>query len=341
LITRPLKRYKVTEKYPKKDYSVAIVIVFKNGGDYLKKILPELLKQDYANFKLWLADDFSTDEGPEFVQNYAENDARIQYYKVQHDKPGKKQALRELIPHIESDILLFTDVDWVPSTKQWISRMVSSFQDGIDIVLEYSPMLAGLGFINMFSRFETLITAIHYFSWTLWGQSYMGVGRNFAYRHSLYSDEAYKSKFIGGDDDLFIQQKASPKNVAIQIHPNTFMYTEAKSDFKSFIQQKKRHVSTSFDYKWKHQFILSLFGFSQILFYPLAILLLLSNTHIYVLSLLVLIRMSLYYFSAKDFMSKFEEYSLFCRVFILDLALSVYYLVIGIVSLFKKKQTWN
>lgn len=341
IITRPLIRFSADEEIQVQDQSVSVIIVFKNGKAYLNKLLPELLNQKYANYNIWFADDFSTDDGSKIIQRYTEMDDRIHYYKVKQDMPGKKQALKELIPLIDNDILLFTDIDCIPGSERWISRLVSSFENGIDIVLGYSPMFIGKGFVNMFSRFETFMTAIQYLSWALLGQPYMGVGRNLAYRRKLYSDKVYQSNYIGGDDDLFVQQKANAKNVGIQIHPESFMFTEAESDVTSFIRQKRRHVSTAHVYKLKHQIMLGLFGFSQIFFYPLAIILLLNNTFIYLVSIMLLLRLALYYFSAKALMSKLEEHSLFCRVFVLDLALAGYYLFIGVASLFKKQRTWN
>jgi hypothetical protein len=41
-------------------------------------------------------------------------------------------------------------------------------------------------FLNKLIRFETLLTAIQYFSWAKAGLPYMGVGRNLAYKKRVF-----------------------------------------------------------------------------------------------------------------------------------------------------------
>ncbi|HBK82800.1 MAG TPA: glycosyl transferase family 2, partial [Flavobacterium sp.] len=62
-------------------------------------------------------------------------------------------------------------------------------------------------FLNKIIRFETVLTAIQYFSWAKVGKPYMGVGRNLAYKKSVFFDNRgfmNHMKIKSGDDDLFI-----------------------------------------------------------------------------------------------------------------------------------------
>ena len=55
-----------------------------------------------------------------------------------------------------------------------------------EIVLGYGEYHKLQGFFNKIIRWETFHTAIQYFSYTLAGMPYMGVGRNLSYKKELF-----------------------------------------------------------------------------------------------------------------------------------------------------------
>ncbi|MNE38673.1 hypothetical protein D3C80_1325800 [compost metagenome] len=132
-------------------------------------------------------------------------------------------------------------------------------------------------FLNKIIRFETLLTAIQYFSWAKLGRPYMGVGRNMAYKKEEFFNVNGFIEHIqirSGDDDLFINQAANGKNVSIAYTPESFTYSKPKTSFKDFFTQKRRHVATANYYKPIDKFQLGLFYCSQLLFLILPVLLL-------------------------------------------------------------------
>lgn len=60
---------------------VSIVLPVYNGEKYLRESIESVLAQTYINWELIVIDDCSTDSTPEIVQEYAENDSRIKYYR--------------------------------------------------------------------------------------------------------------------------------------------------------------------------------------------------------------------------------------------------------------------
>ncbi|HEY9197487.1 MAG TPA: transmembrane glycosyltransferase, partial [Mucilaginibacter sp.] len=130
------------------------------------------------------------------------------------------------------------------------------------------------GFINNFTRFETIKTATNYLSNALNSNPYMGIGRNLAYTKTLFfSAKGFASHMhiISGDDDLFVNQHATADNTAIEIHPDAFTYTAAKTSFASYFKQKKRHMGVGKLYKNRHRRMLSFDALSGFLFYILLI----------------------------------------------------------------------
>ena len=132
------------------------------------------------------------------------------------------------------------------------------------------------------------MTAVQYFSYALMGIPYMGVGRNLAYKKSLFiKNNGFISHYNvdSGDDDLFINEVANQRNTKIEIDPQSFTISEAKKTFGEWWLQKRRHLSTSKYYKFKHKFLLGLYSFSLIL----AILILIFLLTLKVNTLIILI----------------------------------------------------
>ena len=146
------------------------------------------------------------------------------------------------------------------------------------IILGYGAYekIAG-SFLNKIIRFETMLTAVQYFSWAKLGHPYMGVGRNLAYKkEEFFNVNGFidHMKIRSGDDDLFINQAATGKNTTISFSPESFTYSRPKTSFKDWFKQKRRHVSTAGYYKPFDRMQLAVFYSSQLLFILLPIILL-------------------------------------------------------------------
>ena len=145
-------------------------------------------------------------------------------------------------------------------------------ENGIEVILGYSPYHKRPGMLNKIIRFETFHSALQYLSYALAGSPYMGVGRNLSYKKELFlRNKGFSAvnHLPGGDDDLFINKVATRHNTNIVIDPGTFTLSEPKKDFGEWLKQKTRHYSTGKFYKFRHQFLLGLYSFSHFLFYPL------------------------------------------------------------------------
>ena len=118
-------------------------------------------------------------------------------------------------------------------------------------------------------------------------------GKILAYK----SDEFYKvngfidhMKIRSGDDDLFINQASNKENTTICIEPISFTYSDAKTSFSEWFNQKRRHISTAKYYKGFDQFKLGLFYLTQLFTIILGILLLVLNHEIILVVTLITFR---------------------------------------------------
>jgi glycosyltransferase involved in cell wall biosynthesis len=266
---------------PQKRVPISVIVCAKNEEENVKAFVPLLLQQDYPDFEVVLIDDASSDETLEVFEAFEKQYANIKLVKVQNNEAfwgNKKFALTLGIKAAKYEYLLFTDADCYPASTQWIKEMSSQFTTQKTIVLGYGAYeKIKNSFLNKLIRFETLLSAVSYFSWAKMGKPYMGVGRNLAYKkEEFFNVRGFMDhmKVRSGDDDLFINQAATASNITWCLSADAFTYSKPKTNLKDWFNQKRRHVSTASHYKGFDQFQLGLFYGLQFAFLVLAIVLL-------------------------------------------------------------------
>lgn len=271
---------KIQPNNPKK-VPVSIIVCAKNEEENVKKLVPLLLEQNYPDFQIVLINDASSDNTLELFEEYEKQHKNIKLVNVVNNEAfwgNKKYALTLGIKAAKNEYFLFIDADCVPNSKEWISEMTSHFSQTKTIVLGYGAYEKIKGsFLNKLIRFETMLTAVQYFSWTKVGKPYMGVGRNMAYkREEFFKTNGFINhmKVRSGDDNLFINEASNSKNTAICFSKKSFTYSVPKMTFKDWFLQKRRHFATAEHYKLFDRFQLGLFYFSQLWFVILAVFLL-------------------------------------------------------------------
>ena len=327
---------------------VSVIVCAKNEAKNLLKNIPFFINQKYFKFELILINDCSRDATLKIMEKFKKNyPSIIKIVNVKENEQfwgSKKYALSLGIKTATFEHLLLSDADCKPISENWISEMTAKFTSEKQLVLGYGNYeTIQKSFLNKLIRFETLLTALNYFSFANNGNAYMGVGRNLAYTKSLF----YKAngfvkhmKIKSGDDDLFVNQIASKKNTESCVSINSFTESKPKTSFKAWIQQKRRHISTSSYYKTKHKLLLGTLYSSNLLFWLTGIILLffLFNWQIVVsiLAIKVLYQTFIYYKAAKIF----NEKKLILIFPVLELFLIFIQLFIFIKNLISKPTNW-
>ena len=273
-----LALFKAKPKNISQTHPVSVIICARDEAENLVKNLPGALVQKYkTTHEVIVVNDNSLDESKYILEEFQRSFKLLQLVELKQEArfiPGKKFPLSIGIKTAKHEIVLLTDADCVPASEFWIEKMQEGFEEGIEIVLGYGAMHKTKGILNKLVRWETFHTALQYLSYAKSGIPYMGVGRNLSYKKSVFFRQkgfSAHNHVPGGDDDLFINKAATKENTIIVIDKDAFTLSGAPKSWKQWINQKKRHYTTSKYYKAGHKFLLGLYAFSLFIFYPLFI----------------------------------------------------------------------
>ena len=259
---------------------VSVILCAHNEAYNLSQYLQALLTQDYPEYEVIVVDDGSEDETRAEIERYLVHDPRLHMTFVPYGArvgSTKKLALTLAAKAAQYDYLLLTDADCVPESRFWIREMMKGFAEGQgtkDIVLGFSPYFAEKGYVNRLVRYDTLFNGLHYLGAAICGHPYMGVGRNLAYRKSLFFESGGFTKLmnnVAGDDDLFVNHVATKTNTAVVLSRESYTWSISKKTMKNWLQQKRRHLSVSPAYRESTKFRLSLEPFIRGVFYAAVI----------------------------------------------------------------------
>ena len=303
---------------------VSVIICARNEAENLRRFLPSILNQFYPEFEVIVVNDGSTDNTADVLAEIKNQYPQLYVTGIEHQEnypKGKKLAQTIGIKAAHHDQLLFTDADCEPASPNWIRQMQSNFLNQTEIVLGYGPYSPKKGLLNKWIRTDTMYIAMQYLSLAITKNPYIGVGRNMAYRRSLFfKNKGFASHLhlVSGDDDLFINETSTTFNTAIEVHPESFTYSEPSKSWKQWTRQKKRHLTTSKVYKKTHKRRLAIELISREIIYLLSILLLsLGFFQGYVILILV-IRIAAFGVIYKLVMNRLKEKNLFLISFVYD-----------------------
>jgi len=336
---------------PSKVEGVSILIAARNEARNLQSLIPILATQNYPKFEIIIVNDRSTDDTMELLRGMMNIYPQLRSVTIQYTPEhvtAKKYALTLGIKVAKYDIILLTDADCTPVSKNWVKMMSTPLiENHIIFSLGHGAYTRFPGFLNRLIQYETLFTSINYFSFALWKSPIMGVGRNLCYRRSFFLEKkAFKGfwHINGGDDDLLVNQYANSNNTAVVIHPESITLSQPKMDWKSYFTQKKRHFHAGKYYKVKNKLKLGVYMFTHLTFWISASFLLLGSNNwepITVVAGLIILRavVQLQVFMAAK--KKLEGIGKVYWTMFFDLMYLSYFWVVGTKGYLSKKIKWK
>lgn len=249
---------------------VSVLIAARNESVGIRATLDSVLDQDYAGiWDVWVADDRSTDDTPQILEEYrARYPERLHILTIKDLPEGvspKKHAISKMIEACEGDILCLTDADCIVQ-REWLTGILREFEPGIELVAghSYIPTVPGKSpFIICMQAVETLIYRVAGTAGLAMHLPLTSTGNNLAYRKDFFkSVNGFENviKIQSGDDDLLMQKLATDRPFAMRycITPSTFVTTNGKETLKELWEQRKRWASKTIYYSPKIVFVLSM-----------------------------------------------------------------------------------
>ena len=341
-----LGRYRQTENLSDPT-GVSIVICAHNEYHHLNETLPLILEQDYPDYEVLVVNHSSDDDTHYLLIRLEEKYPHLNTITIREDLnffTGKKFPLSIGIKSAKYDMILLTDADCKPMSKDWIRHMQSAFMPKTEVVLGYGPYNRSTGLLNKLIRFDTAHIAIQYLSYALAGIPYMGVGRNLSYlKKVFYKNQGFIAHYRirSGDDDLFINRIANRSNTAIMVHPESYTSSDPMQSLGNWITQKKRHLSTSHLYKFKHKMLLGIYAFSLVTFYGLFVLLLALNWSVIPVLGIFVLRMISQYIVLASCMRQLNEKDLIPFLPFYEILLLIFNAGILISNVIRKPTRWK
>nr|WP_276359619.1 glycosyltransferase [Daejeonella sp. H1SJ63] len=248
--------------------SVSVLIAARNEENNIDKTISDILSQDYPAdlFQLIIVDDHSTDRTADIVQSYASRGVKlIRLNEGEMLNSYKKKAISEAIKFSDAELIVTSDAD-CRMGSQWLSTIVGLYESG-DYKLISSPV-AYFQEKNTFEKVQSLE-----FLFLIGGMGAAGIGNkmpttcngaNLAYRRDVFLElKGFQGidDLASGDDELFLHKVALayPEKIGFCKSRNAIVYTHAKSNLGSFIEQRRRWASKSTRYKNKSVLLLGVF----------------------------------------------------------------------------------
>lgn len=168
---------------------VSIIVASRNEELNIESCIKSLILQTYPNNKIEiiLVNDESEDLTLQIMEKYEkqyENIHIISTYLEDSDVRGKARALAQGIDSATGEIILLTDADCT-AHKEWVSSIISYFNDGVDIVGGFTVIKGS----NIFSCVQQL-DWIHLQTMSSSGMALgypLGIiGNNFSFKKECY-----------------------------------------------------------------------------------------------------------------------------------------------------------
>ncbi len=345
------KKKKVVNHNPK---AVSVIMATHNDAHHLMRSLPLILNQQYENFEVIVVDYKSDDETKQVVEDFQSIYAHLKFVPLDSSVTnikGKKFPISIGIKCAKNDLVLLTEPDCLPLSPLWLQSMAKHFVHHTEIVLGYASVEKKKGMLNALMRFDTLYSAMQYFSYALAKIPFMGTGKNLAYSKLLFmKTKGFASHYhvLYGEDNLFINQVATKQNCTIEYGPNSTTQCRPFTSFSRWFRFKKEYKYTQKYYRKKHKILLHSHGFLTFLFYIFLILSLIYTP--YTLSLWTILLMSLFllrtatqYYVVGLSAKKLGEKSLIPFIFFYDFLFAILNPLIFIISKMSKNpdKLWN
>lgn len=244
---------------------LSILIPARNEAENIEACLHSILQQNYpaALFEIIVIDDHSTDQTAAIVRQIQAENSQVHLIRLanipaaQNQNAFKKFAIEQGIQQARGTLIIGTDADCLVP-PEWL-RLMAAFYESSQAVFIAAPVnffreksnleyFQSLDFVGMMGITGAGIQG-HF--------QHMCNGANLAYEKAAFEAVGGFSGIDGkasGDDMLLLQKmiRRFPGRIGFLKNPGATVRTRAMPDWASFVSQRIRWASKSYDYpEWR------------------------------------------------------------------------------------------
>lgn len=169
-----------------------------------------------------------------------------------HNLSERKLAITLGLKAAKGNVVLTTTTNIIPPSDRWLSQMVAPFDNpDVELVIGYSHQdfseIRGAG--RWYKQFYNVMGAAQWLGAALARNPYRGDGYNLAFRRETFFEHKGYARNIYlhyGDDDLFVNEIATPENTRVVIASDTQLSTVWGSEAnRIWTMRRERYMFTS------------------------------------------------------------------------------------------------
>ncbi len=231
---------------------VSVVIpMFGENHAFLEDQLPRLVAQSGVDYELMIVYVGSDKDFYDDLRQRSHAFPHLLTTKIEYNPQYPitvKTALNVGIKGTHYDHVIFSTTDAYPATDRWVSLMAKGFTRG-EVVLGYCGIEPGKGLGRYLMRMSRMLSSALWISSAIARRPYRGI------RHAigLVKSRYFEVNGFGhldkttGEDDLFVQQIATPDNTVAVLAPGALLYERCWGGWSWWFNMKRFYGSlTSF-----------------------------------------------------------------------------------------------
>lgn len=249
---------------------ISVIIAARNEEKNIKTVIDSLLNITYpeSDFEVIIVDDNSSDSTYKITKELTKTKTNFSVISAKNKiYPFKRGALQIGINASKYPYIAITDADCILPLN-WLESISNSFNE-YDFICGISPFIQNRSLVNNVSCFENLKSVLLNVFLHLLGLSFSSTARNIAFTKETFNNIGGFSNTLdtmSGDDDLLIREAKKHKiRIGLNTKKEAFVYTNTKSSFSEYFNQKARHTQTSIHYTFSHKVFLAIWHLFNII----------------------------------------------------------------------------
>lgn len=340
------RRREVREAEP----AVSVIVpMFSEDYGFIEERLPLLLQQEYDCFEVIVVYVGQNSDFHEELLRLRQHYPHLFISRIHLDlrRPiSRKMALNIGIKSAHHECLLFTSTDAVPRSDRWIALMAKGFSRG-DVVIGYCGLEPKRGPVNALMRTGRMMRSAEWISRAVFGRPYRGILHNFGFTKSLYFDRRVNGfnhlNMNIGEDDLFLQEVCSRKNVSTVLSPKATVEQRAWGGLGWWLREESYYGAAARFYPRSVRWGLTAELVTRVLFFAVVAWAFVRMELLFAagFGVLLLLRYAVILFAVRRIARRLGERRMVRFYFLYDLLSPLWALLLALLSLRKDERVWR